>query len=143
MKVETVLWDPTERLGTVEAQQAYLEDALEVGDPTLIVAVIGDIARARHERDCQKRRDQPGRTVQVPPPWRQSDHQDSIPGRGGARLQDDVREGGREGNGSGVAAGRCVRTSSPCLPVPLVKKCVVCLDRGAGRFQERTRPEGA
>lgn len=47
MTVETELWDPTARLGTVEAQQAYLEDALEVGDPTLIVAVIGDIARAR------------------------------------------------------------------------------------------------
>ena len=47
MTVETELWDPSERLGTLEAQQTYLEDALEDGDPVLIVAVIGDIARAR------------------------------------------------------------------------------------------------
>ncbi|MDE0698349.1 MAG: hypothetical protein OXH76_21230 [Boseongicola sp.] len=50
MTVETELWDPTERFDTVEAQQAYLADALEVGDPTLIVAVIGDIARAAGAR---------------------------------------------------------------------------------------------
>ena len=47
MTVETEIWDPTERLGTVEVQQAHLADALEDGDPALIVAVIGDIARAR------------------------------------------------------------------------------------------------
>ena len=47
MTKKAELWDPTERLGTVEAQQIYLEDALENGHPALIVAVIGDIARAR------------------------------------------------------------------------------------------------
>ncbi len=46
MTVETEPWDPAERLGTPEARQAYLEAALDDGDPALIVAVIGDIARA-------------------------------------------------------------------------------------------------
>ena len=44
MTVETEPWDPAERLGTPEAQRAYLEVALDDGDPALIVAVICDIA---------------------------------------------------------------------------------------------------
>jgi probable addiction module antidote protein len=47
MTIETRPWDPVERLSTHEAQEAYLEAAFEEGDPDLIVAVIGDIARAR------------------------------------------------------------------------------------------------
>lgn len=47
MTIETRPWDPVERLSTLEAQEAYLEAAFEEGDPDLIVAVIGDIARAR------------------------------------------------------------------------------------------------
>ena len=46
-KVETRLWDPAEHLETDEEIAAYLDAALEDGDPTLIVAVLGDIARAR------------------------------------------------------------------------------------------------
>lgn len=38
MTVEAEPWDPSERLGTLEAQQVYLEDALKDGDPALIVA---------------------------------------------------------------------------------------------------------
>jgi probable addiction module antidote protein len=47
MALETRPWDPVERLSTPEAQEAYLEAAFEDGDPDLIVAAIGDIARAR------------------------------------------------------------------------------------------------
>lgn len=47
MIIETRPWDPVERLSTLEAQEAYLEAAFEEGDPDLIVAAIGDIARAR------------------------------------------------------------------------------------------------
>lgn len=47
MAIETTAWDPVDRLETLEAQEAYLEAAFEDGDPDLIVAAIGDIARAR------------------------------------------------------------------------------------------------
>jgi probable addiction module antidote protein len=47
MAIETTVWDPVDRLETQEAQEAYLEAAFEDGDPDLIVAAIGDIARAR------------------------------------------------------------------------------------------------
>ncbi len=57
MTVETEFWDPAERLGTPEAQQAYLEAAFEDGDPALIVAVIGDIARARGMTEIATRAD--------------------------------------------------------------------------------------
>lgn len=46
-KVETRLWDPAEHLESDEDIAAYLDAALEDGDPTTIVAVLGDIARAR------------------------------------------------------------------------------------------------
>ena len=47
MVLETTIWDPTDRLTSAEAERAYLEAAFEDGDPALIAAVIGDIARAR------------------------------------------------------------------------------------------------
>ena len=47
MTLNTLPWDQTERLDTADAQEAYLEAAFEDGDPDLIVAAIGDIARAR------------------------------------------------------------------------------------------------
>ena len=47
MKPETTLWDPTARLENLDAQQAYLEAAFEDGDPALITAAIGDVAKAR------------------------------------------------------------------------------------------------
>ena len=46
-KAETRLWDPAEHLETDEDIAAYLDAALEDGDPALIIAVLGDIARAR------------------------------------------------------------------------------------------------
>ena len=46
-KVKTKRWDPAEHLATKEAAAAYLKAAIEDGDPALIVAVLGDIARSR------------------------------------------------------------------------------------------------
>jgi probable addiction module antidote protein len=40
-------WDVVEHLKTEEGMAAYLEAALEEGDPSLISAVLGDIARAK------------------------------------------------------------------------------------------------
>ena len=40
-------WDPAEHLETDEDMAAYLNVALEEGDVSLILATLGDIARAR------------------------------------------------------------------------------------------------
>lgn len=47
MTLKTTAWDPVDRLDNLDAQDAYLEAAFEDGDPDVIVAAIGDIARAR------------------------------------------------------------------------------------------------
>jgi probable addiction module antidote protein len=44
---KTTVWDPAEYLETEEQVTSYLEDIFKSGDPDLIVAAIGDIARAR------------------------------------------------------------------------------------------------
>lgn len=46
-KTQTRPWDPAEHLETEEDMAAYLNVALEEGDLSLIVAALGDIARAR------------------------------------------------------------------------------------------------
>ena len=46
-KVSTYLWDAAEHLETKEDIAAYLEAALEDGDPSLVVAALGDIARSK------------------------------------------------------------------------------------------------
>ena len=46
-KAKTQWWDPAEHLETEEDMAAYLEAALEEGDPTLVAAALGDIARAK------------------------------------------------------------------------------------------------
>ncbi len=46
-KAVTTVWDPAEHLETEEDMAAYLEAALEEGDPALIAAALGDIARAK------------------------------------------------------------------------------------------------
>ncbi len=40
-------WDPADHLETDEDIVAYLEAAFEDGDPALIAAALGDVARAR------------------------------------------------------------------------------------------------
>jgi probable addiction module antidote protein len=46
-KIKTLPWDPVEYLKTDERMAGYLEAALEDGDPSLVAAVLGDIARAK------------------------------------------------------------------------------------------------
>ena len=46
-KTQTRPWDPAEHLETEEDMAAYLNVALEEGDLSLILATLGDIARAR------------------------------------------------------------------------------------------------
>jgi probable addiction module antidote protein len=46
-KIKTRPWDPAERLTTEGDMAAYLEAAFEDGDPALIAAALGDIARAK------------------------------------------------------------------------------------------------
>ncbi len=45
--IQTYPWDAAEHLETKEDIAAYLEAALEDGDPNLIVAALSDIARSR------------------------------------------------------------------------------------------------
>src|SRR4051794_10146529 len=47
MPLETMPWDVAEHLDNDEAIAAYVDAALEDGDPALIAAALGDIARAR------------------------------------------------------------------------------------------------
>ncbi len=46
-KTRTRAWDVADHLETDEDRAAYLEAALEDGDPGLIFAALGDIARAK------------------------------------------------------------------------------------------------
>jgi probable addiction module antidote protein len=46
-KLKTTVWDPAEHLESEEDIAAYLEAAFEEGDPSLIAAALGDIARAK------------------------------------------------------------------------------------------------
>ncbi|MCL2164465.1 MAG: putative addiction module antidote protein [Oscillospiraceae bacterium] len=45
--VKTTIWDPAEYLETEEDITAYLSDVFSTNDASLIVAAIGDVARAR------------------------------------------------------------------------------------------------
>jgi probable addiction module antidote protein len=47
VKTKTKSWDAAEHLETEEDMAAYLEAALEDGDPALVAAALGDIARAK------------------------------------------------------------------------------------------------
>ena len=46
-KTKTRPWDVAEHLETEEDMAAYLEAALEEGDPTLVAVALGDIVRAK------------------------------------------------------------------------------------------------
>jgi len=46
MTTETIRWDAAEHLDSPEAIAAYIDAAMEDGDPELIAAVQGDVARA-------------------------------------------------------------------------------------------------
>ena len=46
-KTITTIWDPSTHLRTADDVAAYLEAALQDGDPQLVAAALGDIARAK------------------------------------------------------------------------------------------------
>ena len=46
-KTKTLPWDAAEHLVTEQDMAAYLEAALEDGEPSLVAAALGDIARAK------------------------------------------------------------------------------------------------
>jgi probable addiction module antidote protein len=45
--IQTYSWDASDHLETKEDIAAYLEAALEEGDPSLVAAALGDIARSQ------------------------------------------------------------------------------------------------
>lgn len=47
MALATTKFDVQDHLKTPEEQAAYIEAALEIGDPSFIAAALGDIAKAR------------------------------------------------------------------------------------------------
>jgi probable addiction module antidote protein len=46
-KTKTLPWDVADHLKTEDDMAAYLEAALEDGDPALVAAALGDIARSK------------------------------------------------------------------------------------------------
>ena len=46
-RIKTTVWDPAEYLKTDEEISAYLSDVFSTNDSRLIVAAIGDVARAQ------------------------------------------------------------------------------------------------
>lgn len=46
-KIKTTLFDPAKYLTSEVAIQAYMEEALEIGDPVFIADALGVVARAR------------------------------------------------------------------------------------------------
>jgi probable addiction module antidote protein len=55
MGLATSLWDVSEHLDSEAAIAAYLDAVFEDGDPALIKAAIGDVARARGMTDIARR----------------------------------------------------------------------------------------
>lgn len=53
-RTKTKPWDAAEHLKTDEDMAAYLEAALEEGDPGLVSAALGDIARAKGMTDIAR-----------------------------------------------------------------------------------------
>jgi probable addiction module antidote protein len=54
-RTKTRPWDAAEHLKTEEDMAAYLEAALEDGEPALVTAALGDIARAKGMTEIARR----------------------------------------------------------------------------------------
>jgi len=54
-KIRTRVWDPAEHLRSKADIVAYLEAALEDGDPAVAAAALGDIARAKGMADIARK----------------------------------------------------------------------------------------
>jgi probable addiction module antidote protein len=46
-KTPSTIWEPATHLRTADDVAAYLEAALQDGDPQIVVAALGDITRAK------------------------------------------------------------------------------------------------
>ncbi len=55
MALKTTQWDPAEYLDSSKSIAAYLEAAFDDGDPALIAAALGDVARAIGMTDLANR----------------------------------------------------------------------------------------
>ncbi len=55
IRAKTKLWDPAEHLETKADMIAYIEAALEEGDPSIIASVLGDVARAERMTEIAAR----------------------------------------------------------------------------------------
>lgn len=55
MKTKTTVWNITEHLKTRAEREAYLNAAFEDGDPSVIAAALGDIAKAEGMSKVAKR----------------------------------------------------------------------------------------
>ena len=55
MTLETRPWDASEHLDSDETIAAYLEAVFEDGDPALITAALGDVAKARGMTDVARK----------------------------------------------------------------------------------------
>lgn len=54
-KLKTFPWDPAEDINTAEDVAVYLKVAFEDGDPQIIAAVLGDIARSKGMTDVARK----------------------------------------------------------------------------------------
>jgi probable addiction module antidote protein len=57
MAIKTVRWDTAETLKTKEEIAAYLDAALEDGDPVLLKLALGNVARAKGMTEVAKTAD--------------------------------------------------------------------------------------
>jgi probable addiction module antidote protein len=53
-KTSTIIWDPATHLRTIDDIAAYLKAALQDGNPQLVAATLGDIARAKGMRQIAR-----------------------------------------------------------------------------------------
>lgn len=53
MALKTTKWDVSANLDSEDKIAHYLDAVFEDGDPALIAAAIGDVARARYDQDRQ------------------------------------------------------------------------------------------
>lgn len=55
MAIETTKWDAADYLDSPEMIAAYIDAALEDGDPAVIAAALGDVARAKGMTEIAKK----------------------------------------------------------------------------------------
>ena len=69
-KTKTIPWDPAERLTDKKAIMSFLNAALEDGDPAVIAAALGTVARAQGMTRIARDAGPPPRPSDPPRPWK-------------------------------------------------------------------------